>query len=71
MSDQTRIQMQTSYAQNGLRTRIELRREDGYSRIDGADDLTAQNNLYPVDKLGQADRTQTPQTPINTRPVKQ
>lgn len=71
MSDQTRIQMQTSYAQNGLRTRNELRREDGYSRIDGADDLTAQNNLFPVDKLGQADRTQTPQTPIAERPIKQ
>jgi HK97 family phage portal protein len=71
MSDQTRIQMQTSYAQNGLRTRNELRREDGYSRMDGADDLTAQNNLYPVDKLGQTDRTQTPQTPIAERPVKQ
>ena len=71
MSDQTRIQMQTSYAQNGLRTRNELRREDGFSRIEGADDLTAQNNLFPVDKLGQTDRTQTPQTPLTEKPVKQ
>lgn len=71
MSDQTRISMQTSYAQNGLRTRNELRREDGYSKIPGADELTAQNNLYPVDKLGEADRTQTPQTPVSEKPVKQ
>lgn len=71
MSDQTRISMQTSYAQNGLRTRNELRREDGYSRIEGADELTAQNNLFPVDKLGDADRTQTPQTPVPEKPVKQ
>ena len=71
MSDQTRISMQTSYAQNGLRTRNELRREDGYKRIDGADELTAQNNLYPLDSLGQANATQTPQTPLTTQPEKQ
>ena len=71
MSDQTRISMQTSYAQNGLRTRNELRREDGYKWIDGADELTAQNNLYPLDKLGESDASQTPQTPISEQPVKQ
>ena len=37
MSDQTRVSMQTSYVQNGLRTRNELRKEDGLHRIDGAD----------------------------------
>ena len=71
MSDQTRIQMQTSYVQNGLRTRNELRRDDGLSRIDGADELTAQNNLFPVSQLGETDPTQTPQTPIPENPVKQ
>ena len=71
MSDQTRIQMQTSYAQNGLRTRNELRRDDGLERIDGADQLTAQNNLFPVDQLGQNDPTQTSQTPLTEQPVKQ
>ena len=71
MSDTTKIQMQTSYVQNGLRTRNELRRDDGLSRIDGADQLTAQNNLYPVDKLGESDATQTPQTPLTSQPVKQ
>ena len=71
MSDQTRIQMQTSYVQNGLRTRNEIRRDDGLKRLDGADELTAQNNLYPISQLGQADATQTPQTPLNTQPVKQ
>ena len=71
MSDTTKIQMQTSYAQNGLRTRNELRREDGLERMEGADQLTAQNNLYPVDKLGESDATQTPQTPLTSQPVKQ
>lgn len=71
MSDQTRISMQTSYAQNGLRTRNELRREDGYKWMDGADELTAQNNLYPLNKLGESDASQTPQTPLSTQPVKQ
>lgn len=71
MSDTTKIQMQTSYAQNGLRTRNELRRDDGLERMEGADQLTAQNNLYPVDKLGESDATQTPQTPLTSQPVKQ
>lgn len=71
MSDQTRVSMQTSYVQNGLRTRNELRREDGFGRIDGADELTAQNNLYPLDKLGTANANQTKQTPISEQPVKQ
>lgn len=71
MSDQTRVSMQTSYVQNGLRTRNELRREDGFGRIEGADELTAQNNLYPLDKLGQTNANQTPQTPISEQPVKQ
>ena len=71
MSDQTRISMQTSYAQNGLRTRNELRREDGYKWMEGADELTAQNNLYPLNKLGESDASQTPQTPLSTQPVKQ
>lgn len=71
MSDTTKIQMQTSYAQNGLRTRNELRRDDGLERMDGADQLTAQNNLYPVEKLGESDATQTPQTPLTSQPVKQ
>lgn len=71
MSDQTRVSMQTSYVQNGLRTRNELRKEDGLHRIEGADELTAQNNLYPLDKLGQSDASQTPQTPISEQPIKQ
>lgn len=71
MSDQTRIQMQTSYVQNGLRTRNEIRRDDGLKRLEGADELTAQNNLYPISQLGQADATQTSQTPLTTQPQKQ
>lgn len=71
MSDQTRVSMQTSYVQNGLRTRNELRREDGLGRIEGADELTAQNNLYPLDKLGQQNAQQVPQHPINEKPIKQ
>ena len=71
MSDQTRIQMQTSYVQNGLRTRNEVRRDDGLKKLEGADELTAQNNLFPLSQLGQADATQTSQTPLTTQPQKQ
>ena len=31
----------------------------------------AQNNLYPLDKLGESDASQTPQTPISEQPIKQ
>ena len=71
MSDQTRIQMQTSYVQNGLRTRNEIRRDDGLKRIEGADELTAQTNLCPLDQLGEADASQVSQTPLTTQPQKQ
>ena len=41
------------------------------TEIEGADELTAQNNLFPLDKLGQNDPSQTPQTPLSDQPVKQ
>jgi len=47
-----RAQLMASLAQNGLRTRNELRRLDNMPRIDGGDDLTVQSNLVPLDRLG-------------------
>lgn len=48
-----RASLMASLAQNGLRTRNELRKLDNYPAIDGGDDLTAQSNLVPLDKLGE------------------
>lgn len=56
-----RAQLMAQLAQNGLRTRNELRSIDNYNRVEGADKLTAQSNLVPLDKLGV--------TPTATAPV--
>ncbi len=45
-------------AQNGLMTRNEIRRKENLPWIDGADDLTAQVNLAPLDKLGESNASQ-------------
>lgn len=49
----SRAELDGSRVQNGLRTRNELRERDGLNAIAGADELTAQSNLLPLDKLGQ------------------
>ncbi len=48
-----RAQLMSTLAQNGLRTRNELRKIDNYPALPGADDLTAQTNLVPLSKLGE------------------
>ncbi len=48
-----RAALMSSLAQNGLRTRNELRKLDNYPAMDGGDQLTAQSNLVPLDKLGE------------------
>lgn len=56
--------------QNGFLTRNEVRRMESLPPLPGADELTAQNNLVPLKMLGEADASQTSQTPIGD-PVKQ
>lgn len=61
-----------SYAQalqNGFMTRNEVRKLENLAPMEGADELTAQNNLYPVNQLGQQGGGQS-QTPLGN-PVKQ
>lgn len=48
-----RAEYLSKMVQNGLMTRNEAREIEGYEPKDGADDLTAQVNLMPLDKLGQ------------------
>lgn len=38
--------------QNGWMTRAEVRQLEGWPRVDGSDQLTAQSNLVPLDMLG-------------------
>jgi HK97 family phage portal protein len=48
-----RAELYSAYAQNGLRTRNELRALDNQPPLPGGDDLTVQSNLVPIEKLGE------------------
>lgn len=69
-SDSERAQINATYVQNGIKSRNEVRREEGWIDIEGGDLFTAQTNLAPLDKLGQFDPTQTSQTTISEKPIK-
>lgn len=47
-----RAEMYAKGAQNGWITRAEIRQLEGWPRIDGSDQLTAQSNLVPLNMLG-------------------
>lgn len=53
MDSKARSELQSSWAQNGIKTRNEIRMMNNDPAIEGADDLTAQVNLAPLDKLGE------------------
>lgn len=55
--------------QNGFMTRNEVRKLENLPPIEGADQLTAQNNLFPVEMLGTQGTGQS-QTPLGD-PIKQ
>lgn len=52
-----------SMAQNGIRTRQEMRKADGLPAIPGADVLTVQSNLVLLDKLGETPPSAPPANP--------
>lgn len=47
-----RADLHAKYVQNGIVTRAEVRQLEGWPRIDGSDELTAQSNLVPLSMLG-------------------
>ncbi len=47
-----RMEIHAKAVQNGLRTRNECRAKENMPPVKGGDMLTAQSNLYPLDKLG-------------------
>ena len=55
----------------GMLPILQKRIEEGLAPVKNGDILTAQNNLQPLSMLGTANPTQTPQTPISTRPIQQ
>lgn len=69
-SDAQRAALNATYVQNGIKSRNEVRREEGLRDIAGGELFTAQTNLAPLDMLGQYDPTQTSQTNLTTQPQK-
>jgi HK97 family phage portal protein len=67
-----RAQQMASLAQNGLRTRDELRALDNFPPIAGGDKATVQSNLVPLEIIGTAEHlasplaSQKPDAPANT-----
>jgi HK97 family phage portal protein len=49
----SRSQLYSTYAQNGIKTRNELREKEGDGPLPGGDELTVQSNLVPLASLGQ------------------
>ena len=48
-----RAALWSASAQNGIKTRNEIRNDEGDPAIDGGDELTVQSNLVPLAKLGE------------------
>lgn len=61
-----RAEVYAKWVQNGLKTRNECRQLENDPPLEGGDGLTVQNNLVPIDRLGEAGLNpyQTPQTDI-------
>lgn len=49
---QGRAALYSTFAQNGITSRNEIRARENLPRVDGGDALTVQSNLVPIDKLG-------------------
>ena len=71
-NDAQRAQLNATYVQNGIKTRNEVRREEGLKDVEGGDTLTAQTNLAPIDQLNVANfnPSQTSQNFLTTAPMK-
>lgn len=57
---ETRTKVYAQQAQNGLKTRNEIRALENDEPLDGGDELTVQSNLIPIKMLGETPATQTP-----------
>lgn len=58
-----RAALYSSFAQNGVMTRNEIRSRENLSPMEGGDTLTVQSNLLPIDQLGKA-----PARPVQPAP---
>lgn len=61
---QSRYAAYATAVQNGFKTRNEVRALENDPPLEGGDQLTAQTNLAPLEKLGEQSRANAPQTPV-------
>ena len=58
MDSQAKANIQSTWVQNGLKSRNEIRKINNDPPVEGGDDLTVQVNLTPVDELGSVGMTE-------------
>lgn len=63
-----RSALYSSFGQNGIKTRNEMRAQEGLPPMPGGDSLTVQSNLVPLDKLEEMGGQQTQQQPQAATP---
>lgn len=63
-----RSALYSTFAQNGVMTRNEIRAKEDLGPVEGGDELTVQSNLIPLSKLGVAPPPATPQQPKEPPP---
>lgn len=61
---QSRYAAYATAVQNGFKTRNEVRQLENDPPLEGGDELTAQTNLAPLSKLGEASSANAPQAPV-------
>lgn len=61
MDSESKAKFHSTLVQNGLETRNEARAAMNLPAMDGGDDLTAQVNLVPLDKLGEEPEVEEPE----------
>jgi len=66
MDSTTRATLQSTWVQNGLKTRNEIRKLNNDPPVEGGDDLTVQVNLTPVDELSKVGQPPAPMKADNT-----
>lgn len=59
-SPEARAQYYSQMSQNGVMTRNEIRKLENLPPVEGGDELTAQSNLVPLQRLGQVAPTSSP-----------
>lgn len=70
-SDSERASLNATYVQNGIKSRNEVRREEGLKDVEGGDILTAQVNLSSIENLKYNYTSDNSSGTLSSQPIKQ